>query len=164
VDETLMKIGLLMETAQAQQKLAESGLKKLKGQIGELGELVRAEVHRTLVAELHSVATDSRHAAEALRRLRASATLRLGLWSLSVIAACTAVALLVAWWVLPTPASIQALRARRDAYAQAVARLDQSGGRMELHRCGDGNRLCVRVDRQAPAYGESAEFMVVKGY
>jgi hypothetical protein len=35
---------------------------------------------------------------------------------------------------------------------------------MELRRCGDAQRLCVRVDRSAPAYGAGADFFIVKGY
>ena len=45
-----------------------------------------------------------------------------------------------------------------------IARLTQQGGHVELRRCGAARRLCVRVDRGAPMYGEAADYLVVKGY
>lgn len=164
MDEATMQIGLLMEAAQAQQRLADASLKKLKAHASDLSVVVREEVRRTLVEELQAVASDSRHAAEALRRLRQSVAVRFGVWSIALSVLCSATALLIAWWVLPSRADIAALRARRDEYAQAVAGLDRQGGRIDLRRCGGSSRLCVRVDRHAPAYGEGAEFLIVKGY
>jgi hypothetical protein len=70
----------------------------------------------------------------------------------------------LAWWLLPSPNEITALRATRDDLASAVARLEQRGARVDLRRCGGTNRLCVRVDRKAPAYGEAGDYLVVKGY
>jgi len=35
---------------------------------------------------------------------------------------------------------------------------------VQLRHCGAARRLCVRVDRGAPLYGEAADFLVVKGY
>jgi hypothetical protein len=164
MDDDTMTAGLLMEAAQAQQRLADASLKKFKAQVSDLGVLVREEVRQTLSEELQAVASDSRNAAEALRRLRRSAGLNLGLWSIAVTALCSGVALAIAWWMLPSRAEIAALRARRDEYAQAVAALEQQGGRVELRHCGNGHRLCVRVDRRSPAFGEAAEYLIVKGY
>ena len=76
----------------------------------------------------------------------------------------TALAVAVAWWVLPSRAELAVLRARRDEYAAAVAALERAGGRVDLRRCGDQQRLCVRVDRRAPVYGESGEFLIIHGY
>ena len=159
-----MKAGLLMEAAQTQLRLADTSLKKLKAQVTDLGALVREEVRRTLTEELQAVSSDSRHAAEALRRLRRAAGLSLVVWSIAVTTLCAVVALLIAWWVLPSRAEIAALRSRRDEYVQALASLDRQGGRVELRSCGPSHRLCVRVDRRAPAFGEAAEFLIVKGY
>jgi hypothetical protein len=164
MDDETMKAGLLMEAALAQQRLADTCLKKLKAQVSELTVIVREEVRGTLIAELQAVASDSQHAAQALRRLRRSVGLSLGLWSIGVTALCSALAVGIAWWVLPSSAEIATLRARRDEYALAVARLEQRGGKVELRRCGANSRLCVRVDRRAPAFGEAAEFLIVKGY
>jgi hypothetical protein len=70
----------------------------------------------------------------------------------------------IAWYLLPTRADLQALAARRTELAADVARLTHQGGKVELRRCGAAQRLCVHVDRSAPAYGEGGEFLVVKGY
>ena len=164
MDAETMTAGLLMEAVQAQQRLADTSLKKMKAQVNELGTLVREEVRRTLVEELQSVASDSRHAAEALRKLRRSAGLSLGMWSVAPTALCAGVALAIATWALPSPAEVFALRMRRDEYSQAVASLEKLGGHVDLRYCGSSKRLCVRVDRQSPAYGPAAEYLIVKGY
>jgi hypothetical protein len=67
-------------------------------------------------------------------------------------------------WVLPTRADVARLRATRDELAANLVRLTQQGGRAQLRHCGTEQRLCVRIDRAAPAYGEGAEYLVVKGY
>ncbi|MDB6107532.1 MAG: hypothetical protein JWO52_7531, partial [Gammaproteobacteria bacterium] len=59
MDDTTMKLGLLMEAAQANQKAAESSLRKLKAATNELATVVREEVHRVVLEELHSLAADS---------------------------------------------------------------------------------------------------------
>jgi hypothetical protein len=33
-----------------------------------------------------------------------------------------------------------------------------------LRHCGDTSRLCVRIDRRAPVYGEQSDYLVVRGY
>jgi hypothetical protein len=35
---------------------------------------------------------------------------------------------------------------------------------LDVRTCGASARLCVRVDRNAPAYGPGADYLVVKGY
>ena len=52
VDETTMKFGLLMESAQAHQKLAETHLERLRAHTQDLDGVVRDEIRRTLVEEL----------------------------------------------------------------------------------------------------------------
>jgi len=66
--------------------------------------------------------------------------------------------------VLPSKSEIDALRIERDALALNLSRLQQLGGRVDWHHCGDEARLCVRVDRKAPVYGDQSDFFVVKGY
>jgi hypothetical protein len=164
MDPETMKAGLLMEAAQAQQRLAESSLRKLKAHAGEVAGIVSDEVRRALAGELQTLASDTRAASDALRGLRRGVGWRLGLLSLGLSALSTALALAVAWWLLPSRAELAALRARHDEYAAATAALERAGGRADLRRCGDQQRLCVRVDRQAPAYGQSGEFLVIHGY
>ena len=162
-DET-MKLGLLMEAAHAQQALADAALERLNAHLRELDTVVRDEIRHTLVEELQIVVNESKRSAEALRALRRSANLRTGFWSLGLTLMCSAIPLSLAWWLLPSPSEVSVLRAKRDDLASAVARLEQRGARVDLRRCGEGNRLCVRVDRKAPVYGAAADYLVVKGY
>jgi hypothetical protein len=59
---------------------------------------------------------------------------------------------------------VSALRAQRDELRLNVAKLEQLGGHIDWRRCGDSRRLCVRVDRKAPTYGEKADYLVIDGY
>ncbi len=164
MDDESLKAGLLMEAAHSQQRLAESCLRKLKGHVGELGEVVREEIRLRLSEDLQAVASDSRHASAALQRLRRSAGMTLGVWALAVSGLCSAVVLLVGWWIVPSPSELGVLRARHAQYVQVLAQLERQGARIELHKCGVDQRLCVRVDRRAPPYGDASDFMIVKGY
>jgi hypothetical protein len=96
--------------------------------------------------------------------MRRAANLRVLLWTVAIAAICSGVAMGEAWWLLPSQRELAALRARRDALAANIARLDQRGGSIDLRRCGTRGRLCVRVDRSAPAYGPGADYLIVKGY
>jgi hypothetical protein len=162
-DETL-KLGLLMEAAQAQQTLAESTLAKLTEHMRDIDDIVREEIRRTLVEELQVLGNDSRRAAEALRSLGRSVNLRVALWSVGITTLCTAIPLCEAWWLLPSPTEVAALRSKREELASSVARLEHQGARIDLRHCGGSARLCVRVDRKAPVFGEAADYFVVKGY
>lgn len=159
-----MKLGLLLEGAHAHQTLAETTLEKLKGHVAELEGIAREEIRATLLEELHALGEDSRRAAQTLRQLRHAANLRVSLWSLGMALLSCAVPLGIAWWILPSRSEVARLTERREALEGSIARLTQMGGRMELRRCGTAQRLCVRVDRRAAAYGEDADYFVVRGY
>jgi hypothetical protein len=162
-DDT-MKLGLLMESAHAQQALAESTLERLKAHLSDLDDIVREEIRRAFVEELQLLGDESKRAAESLRRLGRSANTRVVLWSVGLTLLCAAVPMCAEWWFLPSQSDLAALRSKRDDLAASVARLEQHGGRIDLRRCGGTDRLCVRVDRKAPVYGEAADYFVVKGY
>jgi hypothetical protein len=164
MDDTTMQLGLLMEAAQAQQKAAESSLRKLKAVTSELADIVREEVRRVVLEELHALAADSKRAADALHAARRAANARTLAWSIGITALCSLVPLILACWLLPSRAEIAALRAKRDELTTRIANLEQRGGRIDLRRCGDGGRLCVRVDRKAPTYGEQSDYLIVRGY
>ena len=83
-DETL-KLGLLMEAAQAQQTLAATALDRLREHTAGLDRVVREEIRATLLEEMQALDEESRRAAEALRRLQRTANLRLILWSTTVL-------------------------------------------------------------------------------
>jgi hypothetical protein len=164
VEDNTMKLGLLMEAAHAQQTLAETALEKLKAHVADLDDIVREEIRRTLVEELRVLGEESRRAAEALRKLGRSANIRVVLWSVGLTLLCAAIPMCGEWLFLPSQSELAALRLKRDELASSVARLEQRGGRIDLRRCGGTDRLCVRVDRKAPVYGEAADYFVVRGY
>ena len=163
MDQDSVKLGLLMETAQTHQKLAEAAIEKLKEHTQTLEAVARDQIQRALVDGLKTVHTEAQRAAEALRRMKREANARVMLWTLTLTVTAAAIALLVAWWVLPTPAEIARLRAERDELASNIAALNQRGARADLRRCGT-ERVCVRVDLTAPRYGESSDYLVIKGY
>ena len=164
MDETTMKLGLLMEAAQTNQRVAESSLKKLKTATNELATVVREEVRRVAAEELQSLALDSRRASQALQEVRRAANMRALVWSVGITTLCSIIPLGLACWVLPSRNEISSLRATHAELATEIANLEQRGGRIDLRRCGAGGRLCVRVDRKAPVYGEQSDYLVVRGY
>ena len=159
-----MKVGLLMETAQAQQRLSQESLERLAVHTRDLDAIVRDEVRRTIAEALGSVATECRRATESLQRARRAANLRTLLWTVSIAMIGSGVAMGEAWWMLPSRGQIAAMRARRDSLAANIARLEQRGGGLDVRACGTPARMCVRVDRSAPAYGPGADYLIVKGY
>ena len=164
MEEETLKLGLLMEAAQSQQTLAATTLERLREHTAGLDAIVREEIRATLLEELQALYEDSHRAAEALRRLQRTADLRLIAWSAAVLTLASLVPCAIAWWLLPTRAEVQALGARRDELTANIARLSRQGGNLELRHCGTTHRLCVRVERTAPAYGEAGDFLIVKGY
>ena len=76
MDETAMKIGLLMEAAQAHHKAAETSLKKLKATTNDLNGIVRDEVRRVVMEEFQALATDSKRASDALYEVQRAANVR----------------------------------------------------------------------------------------
>jgi hypothetical protein len=164
MDDTTMKLGLLMEAAQTHQKSAESILKKLRATASELAGIVREEVRNVVIEEFQSLATDSKRASDALHKVQRAANVRGLVWSVGITMLCSAIPLAMTCWVIPSRKEISALRAKHDELATKIASLEERGGRIDLRRCGDGARLCVRVDRKAPTYGEQSDYLIVRGY
>ncbi len=164
MDDSTMKFGLLMESAQAHQKLAENQLERLRVHTRDLDGVVRDEIRRTLVDELKTLTAETTRAAEALRKIKRVGALRSALWSLIMALFCALIPIGVARWVLPSPAELAALRLKRDEMNASLQRLQQLGGRIEWRRCGEAARLCVHIDRKAPTYGEKGDYVVVEGY
>jgi len=164
MDDATMKFGLLMESAQAHQKLAEAHLEKLRTHTQDLDGVVRDEIRRTLLEELQVLTAESKRAAEALKRIRRGTTLRGALWGAAMTVFCTCIPIAIMRWALPSASEVAALRARRDELAAQVATLERQGGRINWRHCGETARLCVRVDRKAPTYGEKADYFVIEGY
>jgi hypothetical protein len=163
-DDTTMKLGLLMESVQAHQKLAESHLEELRAHTRDLDAVARDEIRRTLIEELQMLWAESKRATEGLRSIRRGASVRFGLWSVAIAILCAGIPMAIARWSLPSVSEIAALQARRDELSASVAILERQGGRIDWRRCGERARLCVRVDRKAPTYGEKSDYFVAAGY
>lgn len=164
MSDEAMKLGLLMEAAQAQQRLGQESLERLAAHARDLDAIVRDEIRRTIAEELGGVAAESRRATQSLQSLRRAANVRVLLWTVSIATVCSAVGLGEAYWMLPSQHDLAELRARRDALAANITRLEQHGALLDVRRCGTSARLCVRIDRRAPTYGSDADYLVVKGY
>ena len=163
MDQDSVKLGLLMETAERHQKLAEAAIGKLNEQGQALEAVVRDQIRRAVAEELKIVQAESQRAVEALQRVKRAANARVTLWTIGLTAISASIALFVVWWVLPNRAEIGALRTERDELASNVAVLNQRGARADLRLCGTGH-LCVRVDMKAPRYGDQRDYFVIRGY
>jgi hypothetical protein len=164
LDEGTRKLGLLMEAAHTHQELIDGSLRQLQAHTQGLDQVVRDEIRRAFIAELAELIDESARAAAVLRALGRAATLRVAWWGALIGLVPGVIMLLLLWCWLPAPGRIAALRAERGQLSAAIAQLADGGGRIDLRRCGDASRLCVRIDRRAPAYGEQADFLVVRGY
>lgn len=164
LDDQTLRFGLLMESAQAHQKLAESHLDKLRAHTEDLDAVVRDEIRRTFVAELQTLTAEVDRAARALRGMKRAVQIRGVIWNVVMVTCCAAVPSAIARWALPSADEIASLRTQRTQLQHDVAQLEQRGGRVEWRGCGQTKRLCIRVDRDAPVYGDQADFYVVKGY
>ncbi|MGH8143669.1 MAG: hypothetical protein ACREU2_14275 [Steroidobacteraceae bacterium] len=162
--EETLKLGLLVETAQAHQQLADQSLTQLRLHAEGLDAVVRDEIRRTFVDECGALVHEAHGAADALLNLRRSASRRLACWSLVCAAVSAGAALMVLERLLPSQAQMASLRAQRSQLSAVVEQLAASGGRIDLRRCGSTQRLCVRVDRRAPAYGEAGDYFILEGY
>jgi len=158
-----MKLGLLLEGAHAQQLAAKSLTDELRAQIAGLDAVTREEIRHTLVEELGSVVAEANRAAESLRHIGRTSLMRHALWTAAVTVSCAYVPLLALRWSLPSSAELAALQARRDVLKADVAALMRQGGQIDLRHCGEPARVCVRVDRRAPAYGADADYYVAAG-
>ena len=164
MSEDTLKVGLLMESAQLHQALVTENLQRLQTHVRELDVVVRDEIRRTLLEELQAVSTESHAAARALNRAGQYAYGRLLAVGLGLILLTTAIPAGFLAWFVPAPEEIAALRSQRADLEAAIVRLRQQGAQIEWRRCGDELRLCVRIDRKAPAFGEQADYRIARGY
>lgn len=161
--DLVMRAGLLMEAAEAQQRLGEQCVERLQAHLRDLDSVVRDEIHHTLSEAIAGLVEETTQAAQALRRLRHTADVRVLSWTVAVTVISAVLGAATMWRLLPSAAEIATLRARRAALLADIARLEHSGARVQLRRCGARGRLCVRVDRRGPAYGPHGDFLPVKG-
>lgn len=164
MEDATLKVGLLLEAADAHKAAADEVLERLRQHTAGLDGVVREEIRATLIEELQDLRRHSQMATGSLRTLARHANLRVVAWGVAVALLASAIPFTLAWWLLPSPAEIVALRATRDQLSADLVRLRQQGAAVDLRRCGPQHRLCARVDRAAPRFGESADFAVLKGY
>src|SRR5580692_6379819 len=97
LDETTMKYGLLLETAQTQQELVATGLQELRDHTRGLDGIVRAEIRQTLIDELGEVVQESERAVATLRALERRARLRFLLSTMVTALLSAAMTAAAAW-------------------------------------------------------------------
>lgn len=125
---------------------------------GELGRVLEEAMQRAF-ADASNV-----RAAEKLSQIHRATGTRFALWSFGIVCMCSLVPAVLTWMLMPSRAQVIQARQNLDQLSAGIASLSREGGRIDLRRCGETNRLCVRVDRKAPFYGPKADFAVVKGY
>jgi len=103
-------------------------------------------------------------ATEKLSQMHRATGVRFARWSFGVVSACALVPAILSWVLLPSPAQVMQTRQTVQQLSAGVAQLSREGGRIDLRHCGERNRLCVRVERKAPFYGETGDYMILKGY
>ncbi len=89
MDQDSVKLGLLMETAQTHQKLAEGAIEKLSEHTQLLEVVVRDQIQRALVDALKPVRAEAQRAVEALQKIERAANARVTLWTLGLSAVRT---------------------------------------------------------------------------
>lgn len=144
--------------------MAETHLERLRAHTEDLDDVVRGEIRRTLVEELAQLTAESCRAAGALRRMQRAADLRGLLWAAALAVVATAIPAAFMHWVLPSNGEIEILRDRRDRLQANLKRLEQMGARATWRHCGETARICIRIDKSAPAYGDKGDYFVVEGY
>jgi hypothetical protein len=164
LDADAVKAGLLMESAQTQQRMAETQLDYLRAHTAGLDAVVRDEIRRTLIDEFQALERESRRLVSSLQRLKRSVAVRLTGIVAALALSGALLPGLIQQWTAPGNAELAQLRERRDALLTNIKQLERDGGAIEWRRCGESKRLCVRIDGKAPVYGSAADFYVVKGY
>ena len=156
------RIGLLLETAQAQQDVIAAEVAQLQAHTRGLDQIVRLEIRRTLQEELAGASEQGGRVAVALEALERAARRRSIVLSIVLAALSALIGTASIAWYLPRPQEVHRLLQQRDALQAQIAVLEQAGAAIALTRCGQDRRWCVRVDRNAPAYGAGGDYMLVR--
>jgi hypothetical protein len=154
---------ILPWAAQRDQQQIQSVIEQLHELARDLELVIRQEIRSALAEEFQALGGASSRAAQALEAVRRAASVRVALWAVAVVGACSAIPVTISWTALPSRGELVRMRAERDRLEANIALLEQRGGNIDLRRCGPTSRLCVRVERAAPAYGAQSDYLVVKG-
>jgi hypothetical protein len=153
-----VELGQILETVHAQQAQLHGMLASLESRSRDLDASVGEAVQRALMQPA------GLRAAEKLAQVHQATSVRLARWSFGLVSGCALVPALLSWMLMPSRTQLLQARQTFEQLSAGIAQLSREGGRVELRHCGTANRLCVRIDRKSPLYGESADFMVLKGY
>ncbi len=157
-DGAPVELGRILETVHAQQSQLYDMLASLETRSRDLDASVGEAVQRALTQPAGLRAT------EKLVQVQRASAVRLARWSFGVVSGCALVPALLSWMLMPSRTQLLQARQSYEQLLAGVAQLSREGGRIELRHCGAAGRLCVRVDRKSPFYGESGDFMVLRGY
>jgi hypothetical protein len=158
VEATPVDLNQVLATVHAQQSQIHGVLATLDSRSRDLDATVVEAVQRAL-ADAAGI-----RAAEKLSQVHRATGIRFARWSFGIVSACALVPTILSWALLPSRAQLLQARQTQEQLSAGVEQLSRQGGRIELRHCGAANRLCVRVDRSSPFFGEHADFMVLKGY
>jgi hypothetical protein len=158
MEATPVDLSQILATVHAQQSQIHGMLATLDSRSRDFDATVGDAVQRAL-ADSAGI-----HAAEKLSQVHRATGVRFARWSFGVVSACALVPAFLSWALLPSRTQVLQARQALEQLNAGVAQLAGQGGRIQLRRCGATNRLCVRVDRKSPFYGENADYMVLKGY
>ncbi|MGC1457423.1 MAG: hypothetical protein WA825_04005 [Steroidobacteraceae bacterium] len=151
-------LGQVLETVHAQQSKIHGMLATLDARARDLDSTLGEAVQRAFMDAA------GLRAAQKLSQVHRAAGIRFARWSFGIVSACALVPAVLSWMLMPSPAQVLQVRQTLEQLSVRVAQLSREGGRMDLKHCGPAKRLCVRVERKSPFYGESADYMIVTGY
>jgi hypothetical protein len=151
-------LGHVLESVHAQQSQIHGLLATLDTRSSDLHSALGDAVQRAFMEAAGVRAT------EKLSQLHRATGMRFALWSFGIVSACSLVPTILTWTLMPSRAQLLQARQSLDQLSIGIARLTGEGGRIDLRHCGQADRLCVRIDRKAPFYGENSDFAVLKGY
>jgi hypothetical protein len=151
-------LGRVLETVHAQQSQIHGLLAHLDTRSRDLDSALGEAVQRAFrdAAGLQ--------AATKLSQVHRATGVRFARWSFGVVSACALVPTILTWMLMPSRAQLTQARQSLDQLSAGITRMSREGGRIDLRHCGEANRLCVRVERKAPFYGENSDYAVLKGY
>ena len=148
----------ILATIHAHQSQIHDLLTSLDSRSRDFDATVGEAVHRAIIDAA------GMRGAETLYEVHRATAVRFARWSFGVVSACALVPTVLSWALLPSRVQLLQARQTLEQLSAGVSLLSRQGGRIELRQCGAANRLCVRVDRKSPYYGEDADYMVLKGY
>src|SRR6185312_7026339 len=121
-----------MESAHAQQLLAEATLSRLEAHTKGLDAVVRDEIRQSFTVECVALDEEIHKTTVALRALQRTADRRIASWTFAILTIVGSSAIAIAEYAIPSVTDIEKLRSERAALTAQISRLADAGGRLEL--------------------------------